>query len=186
MYRFTHLKALALEEGPKNTMPLISAGGLGVQYRNLFTNEKYYQQEYFGEFYLVKKQIIDDEWVVTKETKDLQGYTCYKAIYYQPTMRGKQKVTAWFTPQISVPFGPSGFDGLPGLILQVQYGKNIITATKITFAQEELVIEPPTGKILENEEEVGKILAEYTGFDVNAHTKKLAEEAKKEQEKKKE
>ncbi|WP_281756611.1 GLPGLI family protein, partial [Neptunitalea chrysea] len=177
-----HVKNLSLDD-IDSKMPLIGGRGLGVQYRNLVTKEKYYQQK-FGAYYLVKQPVIDDDWVITKETKKLQGYTCYKAIFYRELVDGKQKVTAWFTPQLSVPFGPSGFDGLPGLILQVQYGNSILTATKITFAKNVLEVLVPKGTIVENGEEMSKILSQGTGVDINAHLKKLSEESKKNKDKK--
>ncbi|WP_281756609.1 GLPGLI family protein, partial [Neptunitalea chrysea] len=178
-----HVKNLSLDGGIDSKMPYISANGLGVQYRNLTTKEKYYQQKY-GAYYLVKQQVIDNAWVITKETKKLQGYTCYKAIFYRETLRGKQKVTAWFTPQLSVPFGPSGFDGLPGLILQVQYGQHILTATKITFSKKVLEVPVPKGQLVENDIEMSKILSQDTGFDLTAHLKKLKEQSKEKKDKK--
>lgn len=63
---------------------------------------------------LVKDTYGGFNWNVGSETKVIEGYTCYKAEAYY---RGRTW-TAWFTPQIPVPFGPWKLLGLPGLILQ--------------------------------------------------------------------
>jgi GLPGLI family protein len=75
------------------------------------------------------------EWTITKETKIIDGYTCYKAI--SPLYTDGKKiedtkfnVIAWFTPKIPVPYGPNGYGGLPGLILELQkYASTIYVKT---------------------------------------------------------
>ena len=76
-------------------------------------------------------------WTITKESKMINGFLCYKAItpfYNYGGWRDEERhldVTAWFAPQIPVPFGPNGYHGLPGLILEIHtkvnsfYTKNI-------------------------------------------------------------
>ena len=55
-------------------------------------------------------------WKVTKESKKILGYTCYKAT---TKFRGRD-YTAWFTPDIPYNLGPWKLGGLPGLILKVE------------------------------------------------------------------
>jgi len=64
---------------------------------------------------------------------------------------------AWFAPAISVPFGPSGIGGLPGLILRTASSKQFpayaIEATEIRFFKKPLKIKKPQKGILRTQEE---------------------------------
>ena len=42
-------------------------------------------------------------------------------------------ITAWYTPQIPVNQGPNEYWGLPGLILEVGFGKTILLCSKIVL-----------------------------------------------------
>ena len=68
------------------------------------------------------------DWELTNETKDIDGYTCYKAVHKEFIQRSQtyRTSTAWYTLDIPVPYGPAGFGGLPGLILELQYGNRVI------------------------------------------------------------
>ena len=56
-------------------------------------------------------------------------------------------IEAWFTPQINHSFGPKGYHGLPGLILElIQNNKIAYTATSINEDPELYVFKPSTGK----------------------------------------
>ena len=43
-------------------------------------------------------------------------------------------ITAWFCPEISLQFGPLGFSGLPGLILELEVYNERYTAVKIELS----------------------------------------------------
>jgi GLPGLI family protein len=70
--------------------------------------------------FLYKKQIYIKEdatkfnWKILNETKKIGKLTCKKAI---TSFRGRT-YTAWYTPEIAVPYGPWKLNGLPGLILE--------------------------------------------------------------------
>ena len=40
-------------------------------------------------------------------------------------------ITTWFAPKINRSFGPGGYGGLPGLILELDRGKKTYTASSI-------------------------------------------------------
>lgn len=65
--------------------------------------------------WLVKDSLPDYEWEILEETKEIAGYVCHKAT---TSFRGS-RIVAWFTEDISIPFGPFKFRGLPGVILKV-------------------------------------------------------------------
>lgn len=64
-------------------------------------------------------------WEITKETKNILGYKCYKAFFHTdvPSLKRATMMTpiyAWFTPEISMKGGPTYFGNLPGLILELE------------------------------------------------------------------
>lgn len=70
---------------------------------------------YSGREFYGKDNLLDWNWQITNETKEINGFKCIKATsdafgYF---------FTAWFTEDISINAGPEKFDGLPGLILYV-------------------------------------------------------------------
>ncbi len=131
-----------------------------VYYVNMKTKEKYYES-YFTQGILVN--IDDIHWELTKETKKIGKYTCYKAT---ATIDSEQSfgmgfikpVIAWYTPDIPVPFGIQTFVGLPGLTLEliVDYQEAIIQyiVAKIELdPKEEIVFEKSKGKKYMSEQE---------------------------------
>lgn len=60
------------------------------------------------------------DWVFrNEETDTIIGYECRKAT----TEFAGRQYTAWFTPEIPLPFGPYKFGSLPGLILRIEDGE---------------------------------------------------------------
>ncbi|REH50578.1 GLPGLI family protein [Tenacibaculum gallaicum] len=113
-------------------------GAFSDWYQKSFTKEALINKEIGGKIYIVSYPSMTG-WELTEDTKVIEGYTCYKAIRKQINKRtsvGKDKryivYTAWYTPEIPIPYGPAGNGGLPGLILQLD--KNNVaryTAKKI-------------------------------------------------------
>ena len=69
------------------------------------------------------------------------GYMVQKA----ETEHDGKNIEAWFTPQVPVSAGPGQFGGLPGLILvlSVNRGEELYSATSIDLGELETVITPP-------------------------------------------
>ncbi|SHH11812.1 GLPGLI family protein [Flavobacterium micromati] len=68
----------------------------------------------------------DFKWVITKETKIINGYKAIKASSYSYEVDKNDpyyfgKVFAWFTTEIPLSAGPGRYAGLPGLILEIEY-----------------------------------------------------------------
>lgn len=100
---------------------------------------------------------LDKNWVLTNESKKIDNYTCYKAIteYVVINTRGefRHPVIAWYCPEIPCQFGPAGYGGLPGLILELQERNIVFGAIKIEFnSSQERIILPTKGKRISNEE----------------------------------
>jgi GLPGLI family protein len=111
---------------------------------------KYYQNEKTKEYreFLDSKKVgiailnryIKYEWTLLNETKMIDGYTCYKAT--SPSINAKNNtkntdpkfnIIAWYAPEIPVTYGPAGYGGLPGLILELQFYAQTFYAKKINL-----------------------------------------------------
>lgn len=84
--------------------------------------EKLLHEDY-GEFMI--KTPSNHNWNILSESKKIDNYLCYKATCTESyTARdGKTKervITAWFCPELPYSFGPLEFNGLPGLILELE------------------------------------------------------------------
>lgn len=113
----------------------------GSWYKNLKDSLNIRQKSSLGELFNISHPINIYDWKITNESKYISGYLCYKAIASMTvnniiSNKKEQNVTeAWFAPDIPVPFGPAGIDGLPGLVLVCSKNNGTINffATKIIF-----------------------------------------------------
>jgi len=123
-------------------------------------------QEFFGKKFLIENA-KPRKWKISKETKNILGYTCKKATASDED----ELVVAWFTSEIPVEVGPSSFYGLPGAILSVrtQDGDHDIVATKVAFEKIDrtVIVAPRKGK---------KVMAAQFKKIVEAKQKEMVEE----------
>ena len=144
-------------------MMVMSFGGSGngsVYFKNI--NEKRFvnQTEIMGKRFLVKDSLPSYQWELSTETKNIGNYTCYKATFTREVARmnmtfedGESKeeekketitTTAWYTTQVPVSNGPDNYQGLPGLILEINDGERLIVCTEIVLnPSEKTEIEAP-------------------------------------------
>ena len=117
------------------------ADGLSVDSRNLF-----------GKDFLIEGERSPLKWKITGEQKQVGSYLCQKATFQAST----QNIVAWFTPMIPVPAGPDSYNGLPGLILHMDFdeGSRQITATDIQLKelQADLITRPSKGEKISEED----------------------------------
>jgi len=78
------------------------------------------------------------EWEITGKTKKIGNYTCRQAkttekVYSRQGYFIYKDVVAWFAPDIPISFGPKNYNGLPGLILQIEDREYTLTAIKINL-----------------------------------------------------
>lgn len=120
-------------------MAVLRAGGSKEYYYN--DSKKVYlikECEALGECFIFDNKYL--KWQLTQETKEMSGYKVFKAT------RNNGKVIAWYTPSIPVGFGPKGEYGLPGLILELEIGKIVFKANKITLnPKEKVIVKEPKG-----------------------------------------
>lgn len=84
------------------------------------------------------------QWDVKNVTKNIGDYKCFKAVETEKnfTRSGaikEEQVVAWFTPDIPLQFGPKNYNGLPGLILQIDKEKFSILATQVILNPDEKI-----------------------------------------------
>jgi GLPGLI family protein len=153
-----------------------NGGGGDILYKNTKENRFTDQTDTFGKIFLVKDELKPIEWKLESDTKYIGEYQCYKATFTREvdvvssvsfnssskvkeedkdkeekapeTKKEIQTVTAWYTPQIPVNNGPENYYGLPGLILEVNAGKQQIICSRIVLNPENKVDinEPTKGK----------------------------------------
>ena len=132
-----------------------------------------------GKRFLIKDELKNIEWELLSETKNIGNYTCYKATFSKEVDKTKMTIvdgkmkevkekdtlttTAWYTLQIPVSNGPKNYQGLPGLILEINNGTTTMVCTKVVLnPSEKNVIEAPEkGKIV-SQKEFSKIREEKT------------------------
>ena len=120
-----------------------------------------YESGYFGEYMIESQETTN--WRLENETKQIDGYLCYKATSEQVVVNSKgtfkHPIVAWYCPNIPFNFGPKGYTSLPGLILELQVRNITWGATKIELSKENKIIEKPKKGKLITEEEFKKIIA---------------------------
>jgi len=152
-----------------------STDGSDILYKN--TKEQRYssQNEVFGKVFLIKDNLEKPDWTMHGETKNIGNYTCYKATMKRQvevlessmsingdkdlsetpeTKTEEITITAWYTMQIPVNNGPARYQGLPGLILEVNDGTETIICSKIILNPKDNVniVEPNKGKVVDQAE----------------------------------
>jgi GLPGLI family protein len=148
-----------MESDNKRDMKLATnlGGGRGLLYTNIATKLKLHQADGFGEIFLIKGK-VEYDWHLTQETKIINGYTCNKA--YLKNEKG-EKIIAYFTKEIPFSFGPNGFCGLPGLILELNLTNGFAFTVKEIFINRKIsreILKPTSGVEISEKEflEVGK------------------------------
>ena len=91
---------------------------------NYYDNSKHLSINKHVDGVLLKDRDSIKTWEIKKETKMIGDYLCYKAEYTKKykgnnNTEKSKLITAWFAPSLPLPFGPNGYNGLPGLILEL-------------------------------------------------------------------
>ena len=130
-----------------------------------FTNQK----NVFGDIYLLSDSLMNIQWrMVPNETREIAGFVCRKA---QAVIFDSVYVFAFYTDEITVPGGPMGIHGLPGMILGItiprMFSSWIADKVVINGVNTSIVAAPQKGKkkkateLLENVKKVSKDWGSY-------------------------
>lgn len=142
----------------KSGMVFRISDGSDELYKNIREKKYTNATELYGKLFLVEDSLTTRKWELSKETKHIGEYLCFKASYTEDyetetfNQEGKitketktRTVTAWYTPQIPISNGPQMYQGLPGLILEINDGELTLICNKIVLNPEEsLKIEAPS------------------------------------------
>lgn len=144
----------APQVGGSMMVSTFDGGGSDVLFKDTKSLKFTSQKETLGKIFLIRDSLPNYNWKLESETKNIGEYTCFKATYTreievpknnnlsfsvvesdeEPEMVTKEIVTtAWYTPQIPVSNGPGKFQGLPGLILEINDGSQTIICTSIVL-----------------------------------------------------
>jgi GLPGLI family protein len=129
----------------------------GQYYYNIEKNELLREAKSYSKYTLVKSIPSEIKWTITKESKIISGYLCYKATRIKTkTNNFKQNnflVEAWFCPEIPLSFGPTEYNRLPGLILELRAPLFTFFAKKINLNSKKQNIIPLKSKNIISEED---------------------------------
>jgi len=135
---FQEKKSLKVET---STNPIRSfASSYGGTRGTFFVNPKdsvyLNMREFSGAFFKVK--IEPKKWKIhSDEHKYVNKYKCIKATTVDTVVNPKGVFTyivvAWFSPELPGIYGPAGYFGLPGLILELHNGKMSLEANELDF-----------------------------------------------------
>lgn len=139
----------------RQEMAKILFGSTSSSYVERSKNELFHRIEAYGEFFIIP--IKDWQWNLEKESKKIGQYVCYKATtnYKVRNSKGEflKNVVAWYAPELNYPFGPKGFHGLPGLIIELYDSNYRYILKELNFKNTtEKVNKPKRGKKLTQEE----------------------------------
>lgn len=137
-----------------------SGGGNGIL-KDLSTKEYSKSVNLMDKSYLIKDKLTEYKWQLTRETKKIIGFDVKKAT---AVIDSTKSVVAWYTPSIAVKDGPSMYNGLPGLILEIEiintsksdkksFGNVTIKATEVKEVPDMKPIEKPKEKNVITEKE---------------------------------
>lgn len=165
--------------GDFQVMTIGGGGGGDIYYKNTKDNRYINQTDTFGKVFLVKDSLERRDWKLEPETKYIGEYLCHKATFFEevevtemrmsddatdeemePKKTKRPKTTTvWYTLQIPINNGPSDYQGLPGLIMEVDDGDQTILCSKIVLNPEDkMSIEEPTKGKEVNQEEYREIM----------------------------
>lgn len=135
------------DNGLKQKMALALSGFKGKTFFDFKEKTILLVREMFGETILIKSKFSDTKWELEKEKMIINNLLCFKAktIIEEEGRNGinKIEIVAWYTPDINLPYGPEGFGGLPGLIVQLKKGTVITYLSRIDFKKEDIKIQIP-------------------------------------------
>ena len=159
--------------GVRMTFNVSGGSDGGDLYKNFTQSKSILSSELAGKSYLVVDSITQQPWKLTNETKQILGYTCFKAtrkisVQAAPmrmmviggpggntnrdTSRPQPReieLVAWYAQDIASPVGPENHGKLPGVILELNSDNGATVYTALEFKKEvdqKQLKEPKKGK----------------------------------------
>tara|TARA_R110000868_G_scaffold5985_4_gene34742 strand:- start:2732 stop:3445 length:714 start_codon:yes stop_codon:yes gene_type:complete len=114
-----------------------------IYYKDYNTNVYRFESSRKNRYLITENTSIKDEipiynWILEDKSQTIAGYLCKKAKTERTLFGRKQYIIAWYCEDLPINDGPMDFNGLPGLILQIEIGNmNIIKFEKLKFLKDE-------------------------------------------------
>jgi GLPGLI family protein len=145
--KFSHQETVGAKE--VNQMMQVNTRWKTVIVRNIDQSSLIIQDKVKDNYQYTEKQ-PSFNWKLENEAKDILGYNCKKAT---TDFRGR-KYTAWYTSDIPINNGPFIFNGLPGLMMEIEDKKGHYHFTAIALDKKSYPI------YLRNENKIFKVSRE--------------------------
>ena len=149
------------------------SGFSGEIFINRESNEVIHTKKFAGQKFFIRKNNL--HWKLLGETLKIDEFLCYKAVATAIISNSKGsheiEITAWYAPEISVPYGPDGYGGLPGLILQLEKNGTTTSISNLSFSDKSIdvdLLDVETTKII-SEDSFNEIVA--SKFDSRKESK---------------
>ncbi len=187
--RFEYIPSLEIDEGSKNFLARAKLAVRDVYFINV-KQKKYLKQKHLNDYFLIEMPLMMGmKWKLDfSRPRKILGYTCYKAIGEMPVFKSRgqkdltyksipsfQRIEAWFTPEIPLPYGPYRYVGLPGLVLEaynLSSGGFGYRAAKIDFSEKKREIPEPKEGVHMSFEESGSKMTGYFNKMMKENMKK--------------
>ena len=116
----------------------------GIYYKDSIANVLFINRR-FKDYKVILTPI---DWKIQQEQKEILGYNCRKATGYKICPKTNDtlswKYEAWYSEDIKIKHGPLGTEGLPGLVLQLDYSGYHLKAKSLKFEQKVNILRPGT------------------------------------------
>ncbi|QED38962.1 GLPGLI family protein [Antarcticibacterium arcticum] len=135
-----------------------NTGGDHLIYINLEEQILLNQFPYWGSEILLQEKLNNTPWVIENSSRTISGFVCFKAVKTFSQEEGgytrEHKVEAWFAPEIPLKFGPKGYAGLPGLIIELTENNVTFFLKELKYADDkDLTLERPSDGIKMSKED---------------------------------
>lgn len=131
----------------------ITIEGNGAAYINTPNNYRITTEKLIDKVFLIEDTLGKFNWeIMPDETKTILNKTCLKAVIHYGD-NPETDVNAWFCIEMPIPIGPSGYWGLPGLILELETPLAIYEATMVEPTSNDIKITlPEAGKTIKSDD----------------------------------
>lgn len=131
-----------------NSGTTMSIGGIGHIYVDRKEKTSKSIENILDRKFLITETLKSYDWVISDETKNINGKSCKLA-----SLKNDSKIRAWFTVDIPIQFGPMGYYGLPGLIVQLETPTKEYSLVEIKPLVDKSQLQEPTdGKKISRED----------------------------------
>jgi GLPGLI family protein len=124
-----------------------------IVYKNMAEDKMIDSRDFMQKQFLITGPLKARKWKIGSKQKEILGYNCMEASF---RVDSATALVAWFAPTLTTANGPSDFQGLPGMILQIDIndGERMITATEILTdsVDTSVIVAPDKGKEVTAEE----------------------------------